>query len=139
LSPIRLGLIGGRRTVVSGIYRRKFAGVGIAVEQRVAQPLSALIERGELNSALVYSAARRILTPLRDCSHILLARTHYPAITAVLSQYVSPETTFVDPAAAVAEKISAWTIPSGGNAAIVTTGDAIQMAESAARAFGIEL
>ena len=44
IQPRRLGLIGGRRTVLSGVYRTAFAARGMTVAQRIAQPLSGLIE-----------------------------------------------------------------------------------------------
>ena len=43
--PRLLGLIGGKRTVVSGAHRRAFGERGISIRQRIAQPLSAFIER----------------------------------------------------------------------------------------------
>ncbi|HTH38963.1 MAG TPA: aspartate/glutamate racemase family protein, partial [Pyrinomonadaceae bacterium] len=80
LTPKRLGLIGGRRTVLSGVYRSAFAERGIQVEQRIAQPLSGMIESGDVSSDKLRAECKRILAPLRNCSHILLACTHYPAI-----------------------------------------------------------
>src|SRR5436190_107584 len=71
--PNRLGLIGGRRTVVSGVYRRALTARGIAVEQRIAQPLSGLIESGDISSKKLQSEAKHILAPIKNCSHILLA------------------------------------------------------------------
>src|SRR5262249_54755103 len=50
MRPSRLALIGGRRTVLSGVYRRALAERGIDVTQRIAQPLSALIEAGDVSS-----------------------------------------------------------------------------------------
>src|SRR5690606_36254839 len=40
LKPMRLGVIGGRRTVVSGVYRKAFLARGVDIDQRIAQPLS---------------------------------------------------------------------------------------------------
>ncbi len=83
LNPSHLGLIGGRRTVISGVYRRAFAEKGIEVRQRIAQPLSGLIESGDTSSSRVHDYAKHILAPIRNCSHILLACTHYPAILPI--------------------------------------------------------
>ena len=76
LKPTQLGLIGGRRTVVSGVYRRAFTSHNIAVAQRIAQPLSGLIESGDTSSEHLSNEASRILEPIRNSSHILLACTH---------------------------------------------------------------
>lgn len=139
LRPTRLGLIGGRRTVLSGIYRRAFADRGIALEQRIAQPLSGMIERGDISSASLRSEARRILSPLRNCSHILLACTHYPAIEGLLSEFVSPGTRFIDPAEAAIAKVRRWKLPTAGNDEFLTTGDPKQMKMSASLAFQVTL
>jgi len=137
--PERLGLIGGRRTVVSGIYRRSLAEKGVNLDQRVAQPLSGLIESGDVSSEKLRSEAKRILYPIRNSSHILLACTHYPAIEGVLTEYVSPRTRFIDPAKAVAARISNWKLESSGPDRFYTTGDAEQMRKSAKLAFGVRI
>lgn len=137
LKPARLGVIGGRRTVVSGVYRRAFAAKGIDINQRIAQPLSGLIESGDTASDVLRSEAKRILSPLKNCSHVLLACTHYPAIEPVLREYVSELTKFIDPAAAVVKKLGK--LNSAGEDRFFTTGDARQMKRSAKLAFGVEI
>jgi glutamate racemase len=137
--PARLGLIGGRRTVVSGVYRRAFAAKGVAVRQRIAQPLSGLIESGDLNSDELREQCRHILRPLRRSTHIVLACTHYAAIVDVLGEMVSPETIFIDPAPALAAKVKAWRLAPGGDDIYLTTGDPRQMRLSARAAFGREI
>ncbi len=135
LKPKRLGLIGGRRTVVSGVYRKAFAKRGIEVQQRIAQPLSGLIERGDVSSAKLRSECARILPPIRKCSHLLLACTHYPAIADMIRFFVSPQTVLVDPSIALASRAIKWRLPTGGKDAFFTTGDAGQMQASARAAF----
>lgn len=139
LKPARLGVIGGRRTIVSGIYRKGFAEKRIEISQRIAQPLSGLIESGDTSSEVLRGEAKQILSPLKNCSHILLACTHYPAIERVLSEYVSSSTKFVDPAAAVVRKIRGKTKLPEGSDQFFTTGDAAQMKRSARLAFGVEI
>jgi glutamate racemase len=139
LAPQRLGLIGGRRTVVSGTYRRGFAARGIAVKQRIAQPLSAMIESGDTSSPSLRSAARQIVTPLRSCSHILLACTHYPAISGVIAELMPAATVLVDPAEAVIDKVRQWNISAGGRTEFLTTGDPNAMRTAAHAAFGVDI
>ena len=139
LSPARLGVIGGRRTITSGAYRKGFSARGITVKQRIAQPLSALIESGDVDSEELRSAAGKILGPLRNCSHILLACTHYPAVKGVLQELVSAETQFVDPASEMIEIIRRWRLPHTGSDVFLTTGDAGAMRSSAAKAFGVTI
>lgn len=138
LKPKRLGLIGGRRTVVSGVYRRAFSERNISIEQRVAQPLSGLIESGDTSSEVLRSEAKRILSPLSNCSHILLACTHYPAISSVLANFVSPKTRLVDPAAEMVKIVSKWRFASGDDR-FFTSGDGAAMKRSAKNAFGVSI
>ncbi len=138
LKPTRLGLIGGRRTVVSGVYRRGFSKNKISLEQRVAQPLSGLIESGDTSSEILRSEAKRILSPLKNCSHILLACTHYPAISNVLAEFVSPKTKLVDPAAEMVKIVSKWRFANGDDQ-FFTSGDVAAMKRSAKNAFGVSI
>lgn len=137
--PMSLGLIGGRRTVLSGVYRKVFASRGIAVTQRIAQPLSGLIESGDVSSANLRAECRRILTPLKNCSHILLACTHYPAIISVLKDHVSSKTQFIDPASHLVHKVAKWRLQSGSGDEFLTTGDPTAMKTSAKAAFGVKI
>lgn len=139
LKPAKLGLIGGRRTVVSGVYRAGFASNGIALSQRIAQPLSALIESGDVSSETLKGECKRILGPLKNCSHILLACTHYPAITDVLRPFVSDKTEFVDPAAELVKLVAKWKLPPGGKDLFLTTGDVKNMQKAALSAFDVEI
>lgn len=139
MAPKDLGLIAGRRTVVSGIYRRALAKHGIALMQRIAQPLSGMIERGDTDSDELHQAAKKIISPLKHCSHILLACTHYPAIANVLKKYISVETQLIDPAFAVVNEIKDREISLSGFERFFTTGDADAMKTSARSAFGVEI
>jgi len=140
LRPAKLGLIGGRRTVVSGVYRKAFAEKGISVSQRVAQPLSGLIENGDVASKLLQATAEEILKPIRDSSHILLACTHYPAITSVLKKFVSVRTQFIDPSEALFLRIKKWELgPGNGVDEFLTSGDASAMKRAAKAAFGVSI
>jgi len=139
LEPAKLGLIGGRRTVVSNVYRRAFAAKNIGVYQRIAQPLSAAIESGDVSSEDLRAKAKHILSPLKNCSHILLACTHYPAITPMLKTLVSPKCQFIDPAAELVRTVARWNIAPGGQTEFLTSGDAEQMKTAAAKAFRVAI
>ncbi|MBC7901430.1 MAG: aspartate/glutamate racemase family protein [Saprospiraceae bacterium] len=139
LKPKRLGLIGGRRTVMSGVYRMAFAKHGIMVSQRIAQPLSGLIESGDVLSEKLRAECKRILAPLENCSHILLACTHYPAIISVMKDFVSPETIFIDPAEQLFIQVLQWKVTAGGRDVFITTGDTKAMKMSALKAFSCDI
>jgi glutamate racemase len=137
IAPQRLGLIGGRRTVVSGVHRRALAEHGINVRGRVAQPLSALIESGDVGSDRLHSEAARILRPLRAYSHVLLACTHYPAIISALSQH-APNVRFIDPAEELVRLLRHHKISDGsGGDEFLTTGSSAAMKKAAQKVFGV--
>ncbi len=138
-NPVRLGVIGGRRTVLSGVYRKRFAEHGFVIKQRIAQPLSALIEKGDTSSDLLRTEAKRILMPLRNCSHILLACTHYPAIEEMLTEFVSPQTRFIDPAKEMAAGVPKPKIKAIGTDRFFTTGSEKAMKTAALNAFGVRI
>lgn len=137
--PKRLAVIGGRRTVLSGVYREGFAAHGLKIEQRVAQPLSGLIESGDISSEALRNEAKKILDPIRNCSHILLACTHYPAIASLLKDLVSAKTEFIDPAGSLVRKMSKWKLDTDGVDEFLTSGDPKAMNRSARLAFGVEI
>ena len=137
--PQNLAVIGGKRTILSGIYRKEFAKRGIKVKQRIAQPLSALIESGDVSSSKLYDEAQKILAPIKRSSHILLACTHYPAIADILKQIASPATKLIDPAEELAAEIAGWKISENGVDEFYTTGDSESMKKSAKQAFGFSV
>lgn len=137
--PKRLAVIGGRRTVLSGVYREGFAAHGLKIEQRVAQPLSGLIESGDISSEALRNEAKKILDPIRNCSHILLACTHYPAIASLLKDLVSAKTEFIDPAGSLVRKMSKWKLDTDGVDEFLTSGDPKAMKRSARLAFGVKI
>jgi glutamate racemase len=139
MHPGRLALIGGRRTVLSGVYRRALANRGVAVKQRIAQPLSAFIENGDISSPELRDQCNRILGPLKHSSHLLLACTHYPAILPLLKEHVSQETVIIDPAEEVVKRIARWALPKGGDDRFLTSGEPDKMQIAASKAFDVEL
>lgn len=139
LRPERLALLGGKRTVLSGVYRRAFEERGIYVRQRIAQPLSALIESGDVSSTELRNQCRRILRPLDNCSHLLLACTHYPAIASILRLYVSDDVVFINPVSELIRSIKKWGMLGTGPDSYFTTGEPQGMKKAAWNAFGFRI
>lgn len=135
-----VGVIGGTRTIRSGVYRRELTKHGVHVHQRIAQPLSALIEAGEWRGEAFLCEAEKIVHPLRNCNALLLACTHYPAAAAQF-QNILPDITLLDPATPLlAEALCSWDIArSSKPATILTTGNPDSMRRGAQLAFGVEL
>ena len=136
-----IGVVGGRRTILSGAYRRALSGR--AVRQRIAQPISARVEAGDVGSEGLRRELDVIMAPLREVNLLVLACTHYPALRRAFAER-APKAGIVDPAAELlAWSVDAWELDSavtvGERDRVLTTGDVEAMARSARLAFGMEL
>ena len=121
-----VGVIGGRRTIRSGLYRRALVAAGRRVHQRVAQPLSAMVERGELDGPALAAELDRILAPLRRVDALVLACTHYTALLAPIRERL-PRARVLDPAAATLAHVErAWALGPGRSDAAATIGSSGQ-------------
>ncbi len=136
----RLGVIGGRRTIRSGLYRQALLAAGRQVIQRVAQPLSAMVERGELAGPAVMTELDRILAPLRRIDALVLACTHYTALLAPIRERL-PGVRIIDPAAAALAEVErqGWLSGHVGSDMFLTTGSPTATREAACLAFGARL
>ncbi len=140
-----VGLVGGRRTIRSGAHRRAIEARDgrVSLASRVAQPLSAFVERGDLTSDAVQDAVSRVVAPLRHVSVLLLACTHYPAI-APLFREALPKVALLDPAPAMAMALVSRKRPrrelaDAANVVALTTGDPRALERAALRAFQVAI
>jgi glutamate racemase len=134
-----LGVVGGARTIRSGLYRRALVTPRRQVVQRIAQPLSAHIEAGRVGTPAFERDLGRILAPLARADAILLACTHYPSAREAFRRLV-PRAALLDPAEAVAETLVArWQLPRGNGDLFVTTGPPGEMRRAARTAWGSDL
>jgi glutamate racemase len=133
-----VGVVGGRRTIRGGHYRRALTRPGLRVVSRVAQPLSAHIEAGRIGTAAFEADLHRIVAPLRGADAVVLACTHYPAASDTFAAEL-PGTTLLDPAAQMATELMARLAPGSGERTILTTGDRALMRTSAESAWSIDL
>ncbi len=139
----QVGVVGGRRTIAAGHYRRGLARRGRVVLSRVAQPLSAHIEAGHTGSPEFRSDLAKILAPLRRVDALVLACTHYPAARRWFAAAL-PHAQLIDPAERLAVAIAERYPHTRGSAELgtrrfFTTGDPKSMRRGAARAWGTTL
>ena len=134
-----VAVIGGRRTVESRAYAEPLAAAGVRVTQSVAQPLSALVERGLTRGPEVEACLREILAPVHDAEHLVIACTHYVAALPAIRGLLPRLRSVVDPAAETLAWVEArWGLRGGeGHERFVTTGSAQAMREAAELAFGL--
>lgn len=135
-----IGIIGGRRTILSGAYRRALSGR--TVRQRVAQPISARVEAGDLGSADLHRELDAIMAPLRKVDALVLACTHYPALSGAFAAR-APGAVVIDPAEAMLDwALDVWPLAAAtrtGPDRVLTTGDVAATTRGARLAFGMDL
>jgi glutamate racemase len=78
-------ILGGFRTVRSKYFQNYFQNSNISIQVKAAQPWSAFIEAGDLDSYAFHESIVKVLSNLKfKPDGILLACTHYPAISKIL-------------------------------------------------------
>ena len=150
-----VGVVAGARTVRSGAYARPLRAAGLTVRQRVAQPLSALVEAGLVGSPEFRAETKRVMAPLGRVDALVLGCTHYWAGVARFAE-LTRGTVIVDPARETLERVVAdWfdghparDQKRGGEGAgptiaaadtFLASGDPVAMARAARLAFGVTL
>lgn len=140
LGASRVTVLGGVRTVESNAYRAPLEAAGVEVRQRVAQPLSALVEAGRVEGPSLDAVLDALLVPIRDTRVLVLACTHYAAVTPAIAARLPALEHLIDPADATARSVgSRWTrAPAGGAPRWWTTGDPRASDRAARAAWGID-
>ena len=131
----RIAIIGGRRTILSRVYANALRKKGFDVVQKIAQPLSAMIERGEQRSPRFETAVAQILRGTTHYTALLLACTHYPAAFASFEKQFAGQ--IIDPLPAIARAyFDAKVAPHKNQDAFFTTGDPHAMKRATRLAWG---
>jgi glutamate racemase len=136
-----LAVIGGVRTVRSGLHRKLLERPSLRVMSRIAQPLSGHIEAGTTGSAAYRKDLAGILAPLVNANAVLLACTHYPAIATDIQAVLGQGTRLIDPAHALIEQAIARfeLVPQTGRDRFLTTGSPSAMRRAAERTWQVTL
>lgn len=132
----RVAVLGGQRTVDSGAYARALPEVEVI--QVVAQPLSALVEAGQLTGPAVRRAVHEVIEGLPPVDALVLACTHYPALHAHFSALM-PGVPQVDPGVVLAQRLAQGRPPGVLHTRFFSSGEARAMQGAAQAAFGVEI
>ena len=127
--------------IYSKYFQNFFKNSKVVIQAKAAQPLSAFIEKGDISSKDFTESLNKILSDLKIKPHsILLACTHYPAITANIQKRF-PKTKILDPSHQVVLTLSLnlKKFNHKGSTDFNTTGNSQAMKTSALKAFGIKL
>ncbi len=105
----RIGVIGTRATVESGVYQETIAAHDSTIEV-VSQPcplLVPLVEEGWLRRRETRMIVKKYLRPLkaREIDTLVLGCTHYPLLKGVIQEKMGKRVKIIDPSEAVAEKV----------------------------------
>jgi glutamate racemase len=105
----RVGLIGTKRTVQSGVYARKIEEANKDIELRtLATPLLApMIEEGFFNNRISHDIIAQYLGDpiLRGIDALILACTHYPLIGREINAFYDNKVEVLDSSVIVAEAL----------------------------------
>jgi glutamate racemase len=136
----RVGIVGGCRTIRSGAYGKPLRKHFPSVAQRIAQPLSAMIERGEKDTPLFHETLNRIMQPLKKTDILVLACTHYPAVRDAF-QALAPGSRLVSPSEETFQWVERhWPIKKNQAADVIyTTGNPDEMRSSSFTAFDVNI
>ena len=108
----KIGLIGTRTTVESGIYERLFKEVDpeIKLYSQPAPLLVPLIEEGWLKKPETRRIVKKYLIPLkmRGIDTLILGCTHYPLIKKVIQEKAGKRRKLVDPSEEVALEVKTF-------------------------------
>ncbi len=105
----RVGLIGTKRTVQSGIYSRKMqeANCGIDLQSLATPLLAPMIEEGFFNNQISHEIIRQYLEDetLKNIEALVLACTHYPLIKKEINEFYQNKVEVLDSAQVVAQEL----------------------------------
>jgi glutamate racemase len=107
----RVGLIGTRATVGSGVYEKmlKDADPSVDVVARHAQLLIALVEEGWVDAPETVSAVAKYVAPIREAGvdALILGCTHFPILKGVIAEAMGEGVALIDSAEAVVAEFRA--------------------------------
>ncbi len=131
-------VLGGRRTIQSQYFQKHFSKPKFQMQALVAQPLSALIEKGKQGSKLFEMHVQDLVKKSKfKADVVLLACTHYPAAQDCFFKNY-PGTQILDPAKALVEDFKKIKYDSGISK-FLTTGNVGAAKSSAAKAFNLKI
>ncbi|NOS91507.1 MAG: glutamate racemase [Cyclobacteriaceae bacterium] len=109
LADKRIGLIGTKRTVQSGIYQKKLAAINPACTiHSLATPLLApMIEEGFYNSQISHEIVWNYLSDpiLQNIDALILACTHYPLIRNEINEFYKGKVNILDSTQIIVESL----------------------------------
>ncbi|RYZ10084.1 MAG: glutamate racemase [Myxococcales bacterium] len=140
-----IGVIGTKRTVLSGTFEIEIGKLGRhRVSQRAAPLLAPLVEEGWEDTDIARQMVARYVSELAGIDTLVLACTHYPLLMAAFQASCSAR--ILDPAPFVANRLADWLerhpgfdAPGAGTVRAQCTSDPVFFEAHAARFYGAPL
>jgi glutamate racemase len=108
----RIGIIGSRRTVQSGVYQQKILSLNDSVEvfSQECPLLIHLVEEGWTHEPATEMIVAEYLANLKHwkIDTLILGCTHYPILRDLIQAYLGPHVTIIDPAVECVSSIRAF-------------------------------
>ncbi len=104
----RVGVIGTRATISSGIYEKRLREKkGVEIITAACPLLVPLVEEGWLDDAETKRIVKRYLNPLRQANidTLILGCTHYPLLKDVIQRVVGHRVNLIDSGASVVSRV----------------------------------
>ena len=136
-----VGVIGGRRTILSGAYGRSLRKLRFCVLQRMSLDLSSVIENGSATDDEIREILTALVEPLIKSDAIVIASSPYRKVTPLLRR-ILPGADVIDPAEEAVVEILKWLPPAASGVpsdVFYCTGDPSQFRERASSLFGLNI
>ncbi len=105
----RIGVIGTRATIASGIYEKKILdkAPGAKVYSAACPLLVSLVEEGWLKKPETRMIVKKYLFPLkvREIDALILGCTHYPILKSIIQRKIGKSVKVIDSSTSVAENV----------------------------------
>ena len=108
--PKRVGVIGTRATILSGVYKKEIEKRGCVLHELIQQPcplLVPLIEEGWQETPPAAMIIRKYIRPLKlkQVNVLILGCTHYPLIKEKIQSVIGKNVRLLDPGIIVARSL----------------------------------
>ena len=102
----RVGVIGTKGTIASGVYQNKLLALGLEVWAEACPMFVHLVEEGLAESSDAEVLARHYLANMPAIDTLILGCTHYPVLRNVIQRVAGAEVTLVSSAEVTAEVVA---------------------------------
>jgi len=108
----KIGIIGTRGTINSGVYQRKFfeANPSVKIFSQPCPLLVPLVEEGMLDDSVTIEILKRYINPLKEkgIDTLVLACTHYPLLKKIIEETIDSGIKVVNPAEILAGQVKKY-------------------------------